>query len=143
MEFCKIYFLTKFDPESIRMNLHTSSAPFSNGTSVSNLLIMSNLLFFGFYWLRYAKPLCSFFWIRFYVSSSKLLQEKLGQITSVITSTLKIIAVSVKNVENIPNISRFIYRLPLSYVRTTCPAVSIRVSKWSFELSKICENSIL
>ena len=66
MEFCKIYFLTKFDPESIRMNLHTSSAPFWNGTSVSNLLIMSNLLFFGFYWLRYAKPLCSFFWIRFY-----------------------------------------------------------------------------
>ena len=67
MEFCKIYFLTKFDPESIRMNLHTSSAPFSNGTSVSNLLIMSNLLFFGFYWLRYAKRLCSFFWIRFYI----------------------------------------------------------------------------
>ena len=61
MEFCEIYFLTKFVPESIKVNLHISSAPFWNGVSVSNLLILSNLLFFGFCWLRYAKHLCSFF----------------------------------------------------------------------------------
>ena len=60
-EFWKIYFLTKFVPESIKMNLHTSSAPFWNGISVSNLLILSNLLFFGLYWLSCAEHLCSFF----------------------------------------------------------------------------------
>ena len=58
-EFWKIYFLTKFVPESIKMNLHTSSTPFSNEISVSNLLILSNLVF-----LCCAKHLCRFLWIR-------------------------------------------------------------------------------
>ena len=48
------------------MNLHTSSAPFWNGISVSYLLTLSNLLLFGLYRLSYGKHLCSFFWIRLY-----------------------------------------------------------------------------
>ena len=44
-EFWKIYFLTKFVPESIKMNLHTSSTPFWNEITISNLMILSN---FGF-----------------------------------------------------------------------------------------------
>ena len=67
MEFWEIYFLTKFVPEAIKISLHTSSAPFWNGISVSNLLILSNLLFFGLYLHSYAKHLCTYFWIRLYI----------------------------------------------------------------------------
>ena len=49
-EFWEIYFFTKFVTESIKMNLHTSYAPFWNEISVSNLLIWSNLEVLGFQW---------------------------------------------------------------------------------------------
>ena len=42
-EFWEFSFLTQFVLESIRMDLHVSYAPFWNETSVSNLLILSNL----------------------------------------------------------------------------------------------------
>ena len=60
-EFWKIYFLTKFVPESIKMNLHTSSTPFWNEISISNLLILSNFWFFGLHCHRCGKHLCRFF----------------------------------------------------------------------------------
>ena len=64
MEFWEIHLLTKFVLESIKMNLHTSYAPFWNGISVSNLLIWSYLGFLGFYWHICGKHLCSVLWIR-------------------------------------------------------------------------------
>ena len=63
-EFWKIYFLTKFVPESIKMNLHTSSTPFWNEISISNLLILSNFWFFGLHCHRCRKNLCCFLCIR-------------------------------------------------------------------------------
>ena len=66
-EFWKIYFLTKFVPESIKMNLHTSSTPFWNEISISNLLILSNFWFFGLHCHRCGKHLCRFLCIRLYV----------------------------------------------------------------------------
>ena len=65
-EFWKIYFLTKFVPESIKMNLHTSSTPFWNEISISNLLILSNFWFFGLHCHRCGKHLCRFLCIRLY-----------------------------------------------------------------------------
>ena len=69
-EFWKKCFLTKVVIESIKMDSHISYAPFWNGISVSNLLILSNLCFSGFIWNSRAKHLCSFFWTRLYVPKS-------------------------------------------------------------------------
>ena len=65
-EFWKIYFLTKFVPESRKMNLHTSFTPFWNEISISNLLILSNFWFFGLHCHRCGKHLCRFLCIRLY-----------------------------------------------------------------------------
>ena len=75
-EFWKIYFLTKFVPESIKMNLHTSSTPFWNEISISNLLILSNFWFFGLHCHRCGKHLCRFLCIRLYLSS--VLERKIS-----------------------------------------------------------------
>ena len=59
--FEKFIVSTKFVTESIKMNLHTSSASFWNGMIISNLLILSNLCFIALYWHSCVKYLCSFF----------------------------------------------------------------------------------
>jgi len=56
----KILLFTKVVLESIKMDLHTSFAPFWNGTSVNNLLISSNLCFFHSVLYFCAEHLCSF-----------------------------------------------------------------------------------
>ena len=65
-EFWKIYFLTKFVPESRKMNLHTSFTPFWNEISISNLLILSNFWFFGLHCHSCGKHLRRFLCIRLY-----------------------------------------------------------------------------
>ena len=72
-EFWKIYFLTKFVPESIKMHLHTSSTPFWNEINISNLLILYLFLFFGLYWHSHAKHLSRFFWTRLYIAQLGLI----------------------------------------------------------------------
>ena len=61
VEFWENYFLTKVVLESMKMDLHTSYAPFWNGGSVSNWLIWSNLCFSCLIWHSPGKKLCSFF----------------------------------------------------------------------------------
>ena len=93
MEFCEIYFLTKFVPEATKISLNTSSAPFWNGISVSNLLILSKFVVFWFYWLRYAKHLCSFFLIGLYFNSAYVMRQALLKIwTEALWSVFRILS---------------------------------------------------
>ena len=79
-EFWKIYFLTKFVPESIKMNLHTSSTPFWNEISISNLLILSNFWFFGLHCHKCGKHLCRFLCIRLITCTPTLIFSKLANL---------------------------------------------------------------
>ena len=65
-EFWEIYFLTKFVPKSMKMDLYTSPTPFWNEISISNLLILSNFCCFGLHCHSFGKHLCRSVWIRLY-----------------------------------------------------------------------------
>ena len=64
--------MTKIVLESIKLNLHTSYAPFWNEINVSNLLFLSNFWFFGLYWHNHAKHLSGFFLTRLHLERRQI-----------------------------------------------------------------------
>ena len=71
----KLIFLTKAVLESMKMDLHTSHAPFLIGINVSNLLMLSNMCFFWSDLAQSSKKFVQFFWTRLYVELKKVINE--------------------------------------------------------------------